>query len=373
MQSTKIDFLYLTEKDNISANVLDMNACINVMEKTFNILNKDDYIMGGMKHNRHDISLKFLDKPIGNMPPNEPGRGFYGMSSYVGGDFNICGLKWYGANNHNKSKQLPNTIPMIILNDKHTGAPKSIMSGNLISNMSTGAITGISAKYCGNKIGDTLAIIGATEINAFTLNALVNNNTNLKEIKIYDSDNQSLEHYIHFITDKSFISSSIKLTVTNSIEQALKDADIISIATTANYKATINLNTIKKGATVFLLSDVEIDSDLIKSSTIVLDNLKMYKEECIDYDKPYANSNAKLGFKILDLLDSQSLSSDQVTNLHDIVTSQQYLRKNNDEIILVGLYNMVIFDIAWAYTIYQNAIEQQVGTTLNLWNTPVNI
>lgn len=48
------------------------------------------------------------------------------MPAYLGGVFDMAGMKWYGSNCANKEKGLPRSILMLTLNDKDTGAPVAI-------------------------------------------------------------------------------------------------------------------------------------------------------------------------------------------------------------------------------------------------------
>ena len=49
----RIEFLFLNEKDMISAGVTKMDSCIDAMEEVVRCLNAGDYVMGGENHNSH--------------------------------------------------------------------------------------------------------------------------------------------------------------------------------------------------------------------------------------------------------------------------------------------------------------------------------
>ncbi|MDO5562190.1 MAG: ornithine cyclodeaminase, partial [Synergistaceae bacterium] len=48
---TKIEFLYLSEPDMISAGVNDAARCIETCGEVFKLLAAGDYLMGGSNHN----------------------------------------------------------------------------------------------------------------------------------------------------------------------------------------------------------------------------------------------------------------------------------------------------------------------------------
>lgn len=138
---SSISFIYLSEPDLLRVGVKDFESCIDTCEEVFKLVSKGDYIMGGAKHNEHGSVISFPDKPaFEGMPSNGPERRFIAMPAYVGGEFRMCGVKWYGSNVKNREKGLPRSILTLELNDPDTGAPVSFMSANLISAMRTGCV-----------------------------------------------------------------------------------------------------------------------------------------------------------------------------------------------------------------------------------------
>ena len=156
----KIDFLYLSEEDMIKAGVKDMASCVEVMEDLLITLYKGDYVMGGANHNSHGCMIMFPDDPqFEGMPKNADDRRFMAMPAYLGGRYQMAGMKWYGSNVDNKKKGLPRSILMMMLNDKDTGAPLAMMSANLLSSYRTGGIPGVGCKYLAREAAKTVAIM----------------------------------------------------------------------------------------------------------------------------------------------------------------------------------------------------------------------
>lgn len=63
------------------------------------------------------------------------------IPAYLGGDYQMAGVKWYGSNIENKEKGLPRSILRMTLSDKDTGAPIAFMSADLLSAYRTGGCT----------------------------------------------------------------------------------------------------------------------------------------------------------------------------------------------------------------------------------------
>ena len=96
---TRIDFLYLSEADMIAAGVTDMRGCMDTMIEMYKLFVAGDYVMGGANHNSHGLMLDFpVTSAFPNMPVAGPDRRFAAMPSYLGGDFDVAGMKWYGSN-----------------------------------------------------------------------------------------------------------------------------------------------------------------------------------------------------------------------------------------------------------------------------------
>ena len=103
MAYPKIDFLYLNEKDMIAAGVKDMKGCIEAMEEMFKLMKVGNYRMGGANGNSHGTMVCFPAKsPFPEMPVDGPDRRFMAMPAYLGGKFDMAGMKWYGSNCANK-------------------------------------------------------------------------------------------------------------------------------------------------------------------------------------------------------------------------------------------------------------------------------
>ena len=189
---TKVDFLYLSEPDMVKAGVKDMKQCVEVMERLLVTLNKGDYVMGGKNHNSHGCMIMFPDDPqFPGMPKNADERRFMAMPAYLGGEYQMAGMKWYGSNVENKKQGLPRSILMMMLNDKDTGAPLALMSANLVSSYRTGGIPGVGAKYLARKDAKTVAIVGPGVMGKTSLAAFVSVCPNLDTLKILAAGSDS--------------------------------------------------------------------------------------------------------------------------------------------------------------------------------------
>jgi len=85
------------------------------------------------------------------------------MPAFLGGDFNISGLKWIASFPDNIKKGKPRASSIVILNDADTGEISSIINTSLLSVIRTASVSGwVINKYVkfGNKKDLTVGIIG---------------------------------------------------------------------------------------------------------------------------------------------------------------------------------------------------------------------
>ena len=368
-QDGRIDFLYLNEQDMIDAGVLNMQECINVMEDVFGILSTEDYRMGGRENNSHGMVVSFPDEPEHeSMPANGPDRRFCAMPAYLGGEYRIAGCKWYGSNLDNKDKNLPRSILTMNLNDADTGAPLAFMSANLLSAWRTGAIPGVGVRYLVKPDSKVVAVLGAGAIGSSTAIALLLEAKNAEVFKVYDVD-ESQSQILKEDLEEKFPNVSIQIV--HSIEDAVRETDILNLATSGEANPKIESEWIKPGALIIGSSSGNFDPDfVINNVRLVVDNWKMYEE--VKYEDVYPYNTLEMGVLgrlFLDWIHEDRMTSDIIMNVGDIIKGNVHARENDDDIIIFALGGQPLYDIAWGYQVYQNALEKDIGTKLNLWET----
>ncbi|MDD6987281.1 tyramine oxidase subunit B [Butyricicoccus porcorum] len=371
---TKISFKYLSEQDMIEAGVMNMDECVEVMEDMLLTLNRGDYVMGGQNHNSHGCMVTFPDDPqFPGMPKNGDDRRFMAMPAYLGGKYQMAGMKWYGSNVENKKKGLPRSILMMMLNDKDTGAPLALMSANLLSCYRTGGIPGVGAKYLARKDAKTVAAIGPGVMGKTSLAAFMSVRPGIDTVKVKGRGQRSLNSFVDFVKENY---PQIKnIVICDTIEEAVRDADIISMTTSVGNKEAefpyIDESWIKKGALISMPSAARFEEDfLVNRCKKVVDNWKLYEAWEEEYPYPTYDQLQIIGTKFTDLKHLGKITRDEIIDITDIITGKAEGRKNDDEIIIYSVGGMPVEDIAWGATVYRNALKKNIGVTLPLWDAP---
>lgn len=371
---TRIKFLYLSEPDMIKAGVKNMDQCEEAMEDLLVTLNKGDYVMAGVNHNSHGAQVIFPDDPqFEGMPKNADDRRFMAMPAYLGGKYQMAGMKWYGSNCENKASGLPRSILMMMLNDKDTGAPLALMSANLVSCYRTGAIPGVGAKYLAGKDSETVTIIGPGVMGRTCLLAFLSVCPKITTVKVKGRGLRSLHAFEEFVKKKC--PQIQQVIVCDSMEEAVKDSDIICVTSTAPVKEIdfpyIAEDWVKKGALICLPSAARFDDDfLINRCKKVVDNYKLYEAWAEEFPYPSYEMVQIIGSKFTDYLHEGRIQREDIVDIADIINKKHPGRESDDEIIVYSVGGMPVEDIAWGGTVYRNALKEGIGVELPLWDQP---
>ena len=374
MSYPEVDFLYLNEDDMIAAGVQDMKGCIEAMEEMFKLMKLGDYRMGGANGNSHGSMVMFpKESKFPEMPVDGPDRRFMAMPAYLGGKFDMAGVKWYGSNTANKEKGLPRSILMLTLNDKDTGAPVAYMSANILSAYRTGAVPGVGFKHFAKEDAKTLAIIGPGVMSKTALAAAVAVRPSLKTVKVKGHGKKSL---MTFVDHMKSLYPQLDIIPVDTMEEAVRDADIVSAATSSptgdpSLYPYIKEEWIKPGAVIESTAALRFDDDfLIHRARTVTDNIMLYEAWESEMSPDAYNVVPIPAVKVEDLIAEGKMSSDQIDDLGDILLGRVPVHRKDGEIIIYSVGGMPTEDVAWGTMVYRNALAKGIGTKLNLWEKP---
>lgn len=378
-ENQEVSFLYLSEDDMIDAGVLNSARCVDVMEEAMGLLEDGDFIMGGPDHDSHGLMLYFPKKSsIENFPLNNArDRRFIAMPAYLGGRFHVAGEKWYGSNGNNRSRGLPRSILMVMLNDVDTGAPLAHMSANLLSSIRTGAMPGLAAKLLARKESRVLAIVGPGVINRSCLKAIMSQMKCIDTIKIKGSSiisKNALEMKAYVEEHYPEVSNII---LCKTMEEAIRDSDIVSEAVSCKegewpeYKR----EWFKPGALIISASTFNMEYQSIIDLKKVIDNYGMYEnyamEDALGYDENGTRLHTGcMGEDFVYMVEDGLIERDSIATLGEIIRGKKPGRESEEEIILVSIEGMPIEDVAWAYECYSYALIHGIGTRLKVWDCP---
>lgn len=268
------------------------------------------------------------------------------MPAYVE-SLNAIGIKIVSVFPQNNSKNLPVCPAEMLLMDGETGIIKAIIDGTYLTQIRTGAASGVATEVLSNKNSKIGALIGTGGQAFHQLEAMLEARPNLDEVRIFSRNQEKVFSFIDSATPMLSRFKAKLLGVTTS-DDAIKDADIITLITTSKIPV-INGDLVKKGAHINGVGSYteemhEIDEKtLIKASKIYVDSLSATLEEAGDLITP---------------LKKNIISKNNITGeIGSLLLSNISGRKHADEITVFKTVGMAVMDIVAAHNIYNNSIK----------------
>ncbi|MEM6583537.1 MAG: tyramine oxidase subunit B [Pseudomonadota bacterium] len=375
-ESSRIDFIYLSEQDMVKAGVTDMAGCVDAMEEMFALLHSGDYRMAGPNSDSHGAMITFPEEsPFPTMPKPTADRRLMAMPAYLGGDFQTCGVKWYGSNIANREKGLPRSILMFILNDIDTGAPLAYMSANLLSAYRTGAIPGVGARHLARKDSKVIGLLGPGVMGVTSVASFMAACPDLDTIKIKGRGKESLDRFLAWVKEEYPQLKNIELV--DTLEEVVRDCDIVTYCNSgetgdASKYPIVRREWIKPGAYLAMPAYCSLDDGMsAKDVRKVMDNIGLYEAWYDEVPKPTHDHIPIIGMRFMDMIADGLMEKEELEDLGAIVAGATPARQNDEEIIILSVGGMPVEDVAWATKLYRNALEKGIGVKLNLWEEPV--
>ena len=250
-----------------------------------------------------------------------------------------------------------------------------------------GEVPGASAKDCGNyldmnlpmakylagKDSETVTIIGPGVMGRTCLLAFLSVCPKITTVKVKGRGQRSLHAFEEFV--KKECPQIQQVIVCDSMEEAVKDSDIICVTSTAPVKEIdfpyIAEDWVKKGALICLPSAARFDDDfLINRCKKVVDNYKLYEAWAEEFPYPSYEMVQIIGSKFTDYLHEGRIQREDIVDIADIINKKHPGRESDDEIIVYSVGGMPVEDIAWGGTVYRNALKEGIGVELPLWDQP---
>lgn len=338
-EAPPVTFRFLTQEEVAACGGSEMSIVLPIVEKALEC------------HARADCVLPPKTVVRWGDSASEVTRGrINAMPGYVGGTFDAAGIKWISSFPGNRAHGLPRGLGVTILNDPHTGLPRALLDGTLISAMRTGAVVGVAAKYLARNGARSLGLIGAGVINYVAAQA-VREILPLDRIEIYDADAARAADLAQRVTDLA------PTRVRDHPRDVVSGSDVVVSATTAS-APILEQGWLQTGALYCQMGGYEATPEVVRdASRVVVD----------DWDEIQARGTQTIAHMASD----GNFSRDDVSaELGEIVVGNTPGRESDNEIIYFSSIGMGIEDLAVASVVVAEAERRGIGQTLRLWEQP---
>ena len=165
-----------------------------------------------------------------------------------------------------------------------------------------------------------------------------------------------------------------EMVISSSVEDSVRNADVISVATSGAAAAEIREEWLKDGALIELTGVADMSQSLYLNSRLVADNWKMHQSWMTEGEEHPDGIESILSWApsapVIRLLLDGKISHEDITSLGDIVNGNKTFENSGGKPVIFITGGMPVEDVAWAWTVYQNALENKIGQELRLWDSP---
>lgn len=266
---------------------------------------------------------------------------------------NIAGVKLVSVYKDNPLHyNLPSTLGTIVLHHPETGLPYAIMGGTYITDIRTGAVAGITAKYLARSDSKTLALVGAGAQGMTSLQMVLLSMPGIEEVRIVDIRPENRDRVI---TEAKKDFKDIKYVEYDNRQEAFIGADIIVLATTAGSSLLEGMS-IDNGTTVICVAEI-LTPNVIKC----FDRWIVDFTDCvIERFNTGGRHAASLKGEKFDELTNEMVTGE----IGDVITGKALGRLNNDEKVISAAVGMSVEDVIVASAAYDSAVKNSIGTVL---------
>jgi alanine dehydrogenase len=245
---------------------------------------------------------------------------------------------------------LPTIQGVVILCDAERGRPLAVMDSMDLTALRTAAATGVAAKYLARPDSKVATVCGCGVQGRVQLRALAQV-LRLETVYAFDSDDARAECFAREMSDEL----RVKAEAVADLRQATCESDVC-VTCTPSRSPVLMRGDVRPGVFVAAVGadnpkKQELDPRLMASGKIVVDIL----EQC-----------ASIG-DLHHALEAGAITRDDVhAELGEIITGGKPGRTSDEEIIIFDSMGTALQDVAAATVVYEKAVRDGVGVSLNL-------
>ena len=289
-------------------------------------------------------------EPRVHLVPNSSVQGHFNvLRGVLRAPVNLAGVKVIGDYVDNYRQGLPSEVGLLMLMDPDTGVPKAIIDGSHLTDMRTGAVTAIGAKYLARKSSRVLGHIGARGT-AYWNVRLLDSLFDFAEIRVHSRRPESREAFAARLSQDL----GKPVTATTDWQSCVSGADIVVEASRLPEPAPLlKTEWIKTGALVVpygTMSAVELSLTDVMSK-IIVDDWGQCKSG------PFGSLRAHV--------EAGKLTESTLhAEMGEIVAGRKSGRERDDETILFWHRGLSLSDIALGAAMLEKAARLGIGQRL---------
>lgn len=309
-------------------NLLSPEEVINAVNKAFTLFHQDQFHMPDRMHAHQGDNTLLL------------------MPCFTESSF---GTKLVSVNPQNAQKGKPSIYGVMALNDGETGEPLAILNGAALTAIRTGAVGALGIKHTSPENCTKLGIIG-TGIQGFTQAIFASSIRPIQEILVCDRNE---EKALEFICELKTVLPNIKINTCAESETLVERSEIIICTTSSQTPVIPDDSNLLKGKSFIGIGSYKPDMREFPDALFTL-------IDQVWVDTPFA---AKESGDLSIPISEKNLSERQIKPLSELIIEKSIDQSETTFFKSVG---MALFDVVVAETMYKKALNNNIGTQIQL-------
>jgi ornithine cyclodeaminase len=251
----------------------------------------------------------------------------------------------------NLDRGLPSHLATIVLLDPETGALRALVDGRYITEARTAAVSAVSVKHLARKEARILALVGSG-VQARSHLEAIDRVRSLDEVRVWSRSQANRDAFVADMEPHT----SADLHTAASVEEAVRGADIVVLATAAR-EPVVRSEWVAGGAHICAVGACrpdqrEMDADLVARSLLYVDSRE--------------GALAEAGDIVLAISDRAITASHIVGELGELVTGKCQGRATAEQVTIFKSLGMAVEDVAAAHLAFTRATAKGIGAAFEL-------
>lgn len=283
------------------------------------------------------------------------GQSLY-MPGYVEGA-SALGVKVVSTYPNNIKKALNSVPAVMVLVDAETGQVSCLMDGTYLTRIRTGAVSGGATDLLARKDSKVFTLIGTGGQAESQLEAVLSVRP-IEKVNIVDLSKERAQEFIDKMTKAFEGIYDIDYNIPESLEEAIREADIITTVTTSK-RPTFEGKWVKPGTHINAVGSYT--PDMQETDAYVLTDLadKIY----VDTRDGVLNESGDFIIPIKQGIFKESMITGE---LGEVILNKVASRESESEVTYFNTTGSAVLDVVTGQRIYEKALEKNIGSFIEL-------
>ncbi|WP_328879522.1 2,3-diaminopropionate biosynthesis protein SbnB [Streptomyces sp. NBC_00299] len=202
--------------------------------------------------------------------PQRPNSRIISLPAYLGGEFDVAGIKWIASFPDNPERGIPRASAVLLLNDTESGYPYACLESSILSATRTAASAVLGAEaLAGGREARRVGIVGTGLIAGHVTRFLNDLEWRTSGFRLFDSERTHAERFGRTLTEQG----AEDVVVVDDVAGAFVDCDLVVLTTVAGEPHVHDPALLAHAPVVLHLSLRDLAPDLILAAQNFTDDV----------------------------------------------------------------------------------------------------